>query len=718
MAAARKPPALPPVRRNSAARNRQIARLQSRLGELWDELRIPSWHRVLFEEKYCRGEYGPDVLAREIRALRAGTALVQRVLEAINNRQEILVWLTLLRTGYDDTEFLTAGTLPRRHLSQQLQALRFASVSVVELLSAWRSFVAPRPGKHQLGFGGPVARGALWPHVGPRGDLEDEDEDCEDYLLHLARDDTVVRCFDTVLEVSPECDPLLLHGSIGGVGWKESGKLCPPPADAVQRARLERARLMLLEEEDPHQQDQAHLYDVDGEGIGAEGKASASKFLEQGESARAPARARRAQRDDPTSQPKRRKKKKETSGRGEVEDSKLKIASKVGSGQAFEEIFFGLGFNSATDTLMRMQRSSGTPSVRDCVFFPRRNMRRILVTNTIKHMTSLSLQRRPRATRLQSWISVNRAEKTIRSSFEIWWKAEDEKLATRMHSEAEPQDQQEGEIVSGLQDSEEGDQARQCGYENGGRMARAAAWSLVQERGRVLAEVSPESMQQAASKITALLSKAAYDKLQVIRLNPAAFVSKADAAPGDDDTAAPDVADADAKVYSSADFTRSIAGSKCMDAFLSSLPKVWAGAMKEVRNRVQNLFHELEYLVALSTFASAPPTRSRESTSSTLPKTVYMESLTAPLRLPLPGAPATLLNDLISEWRDKLVSSQASLPIGDRPVLSAVLRSYSREENASQEPCGEGKLKRGGTPQPARPRRSHLGAQRWRPQTR
>ena len=25
--------------------------------------------------------------------------------------------------------------------------------------------------------------------------------------------------------------------------------------------------------------------------------------------------------------------------------------------------------------------------------------------------------------------------------------------------------------------------ARQCGYENGGRMARAAAWSLVQERG-------------------------------------------------------------------------------------------------------------------------------------------------------------------------------------------------------------------------------------------
>jgi len=294
-------------------------------------------------------------LAREIRALRAGTALVQRVLEAINNRQEILVWLTLLRTGYDDTEFLTAGTLPRRHLSQQLQALRFASVSVVEL----------------LGFGGPVARGALWPHVGPRGDLEDEDEDCEDYLLHLARDDTVVRCFDTVLEVSPECDPLLLHGSIGGVGWKESGKLCPPPADAVQRARLERARLMLLEEE-----------------------------------------------------------------------------------------------------------------------------------------------------------------------------------------------------------------------------------------------------------------------------------------------------------------------------------------------------------VALSTFASVPPTRSRESTSSTLPKTVYMESLTAPLRLPLPGAPATLLNDLISEWRDKLVSSQASLPIGDRPVLSAVLRSYSREENASQEPCGEGKLKRGGTPQPARPRRSYLGAKRWRPQTR
>ena len=105
----------------------------------------------------------------------------------------------------------------------------------------------------------------------------------------------------------------------------------------------------------------------------------------------------------------------------------------------------------------------------------------------------------------------------------------------------------------------------------------------------MLAEVSPESMQQAASKITALLSKAAYDKLQVTRLNPAAFVSKADAAPGDDDTAAPDVADADAKVYSSADFTRSIAGSKCMDAFLSSLPKVWASCGTPSLNDVEQM---------------------------------------------------------------------------------------------------------------------------------
>ena len=38
-----------------------------------------------------------------------------------------------------------------------------------------------------------------------------------------------------------------------------------------------------------------------------------------------------------------------------------------------------------------------------------------------------------------------------------------------MHSEAEPQDQQEGEIVSGLQDSEEGDQARKTAGSGGPR---------------------------------------------------------------------------------------------------------------------------------------------------------------------------------------------------------------------------------------------------------
>jgi len=226
-----------------------MTRLETRLQQLWEELGVPKWHRRLYKARYFTGDYGPEVLAREIRALRNGTALVQRVEAAIHHREEILIRLTLLRTGYEDDEFLAAGSLPRMHLSEQLQALRFASVTAVETLLAWRSAVAPRPGKHKGLFAGPSARGALWPYAGPVSDVDDETDDVEDYLLHVARDDTVVRCFDTVLEMSHECDPLLLFGSIGGAGWKEHGKLSAPPADAVHRARLEKARLTLLEEE-------------------------------------------------------------------------------------------------------------------------------------------------------------------------------------------------------------------------------------------------------------------------------------------------------------------------------------------------------------------------------------------------------------------------------------------------------------------------------------
>ncbi|CAJ1412660.1 unnamed protein product [Effrenium voratum] len=208
------------------------AKVIERLRQLWEQEEVPAWHRRLFEEKYCQGTYGSEFLIREVQALKSGTAPVQEVQKAIWHREEVLVRLTLLRTGFSDEEILTAGSLPRRHLAEQLQELRRAGARCVEALSAWRRSVAPL----QVG----CVPG--WPYAGPTGEVDDA---TEDYLVHLA-DDAVVRAFETVVEVSPECDPFLLFRS-GGTSWKESGKLCPPAV--ADRARLERARLQLGEQE-------------------------------------------------------------------------------------------------------------------------------------------------------------------------------------------------------------------------------------------------------------------------------------------------------------------------------------------------------------------------------------------------------------------------------------------------------------------------------------
>ena len=103
---------------------------------------------------------------------------------------------------------------------------------------------------------------------------------------------------------------------------------------------------------------------------------------------------------------------------------------------------------------------------------------------------------------------------------------------------------------------------------------------LFAPEGRVLAEVTPEAMAQTTTKVTVVLPKLAYAKLQAIRLNPAIWASKGDdkgalgGAADDNDVA--DVGGGDSKVYASGDFTRSIAGGKNMEAFLASLVKVWA----------------------------------------------------------------------------------------------------------------------------------------------
>eukprot|EP00931_Biecheleriopsis_adriatica_P040451 TRINITY_DN23185_c0_g2_i1.p1 TRINITY_DN23185_c0_g2~~TRINITY_DN23185_c0_g2_i1.p1 ORF type:complete len:417 (+),score=92.36 TRINITY_DN23185_c0_g2_i1:117-1367(+) len=228
----------------------QIPEVLQQLKIEWEFRGIPSWHQELYTERYCTGRYRADVLQRELKALRKGKAVVQQVQSAITQREEVLARLTILRTAYSDEDFSKAGSMCRKHLYEQLYALRKATVLIVEVMSNWRLFVAPSPG--QLTVAGPGSRGACWPYAGPlTGEIADLSEGIigEDYLLHLARDDMVIKSFHGCLEVSEECDPFLLHRSVGGIGPNESGKLCPPPTDAFLSGRLEAARMKLLEEE-------------------------------------------------------------------------------------------------------------------------------------------------------------------------------------------------------------------------------------------------------------------------------------------------------------------------------------------------------------------------------------------------------------------------------------------------------------------------------------
>lgn len=221
--------ALPPLRQS-------VPQLLERIRIVWQQHEVPDWHQLLFEAKYGGGEYGPEILQRELKALQRGNALVQRVQGAIKFREEVLMRLTLLRTGYDDAEFLTAGSLPRKHLFEQLEELRLSTFHCAEALSAWRRFL-----RRQVGTC------IVWPYDGPTGEVDATSTAEQDYLVQIA-DEGVLRSFEAVVELSTERDPFLLFKSTGGAGWKEPGRLCPPAAGS-RKARLEHARLQLMEDE-------------------------------------------------------------------------------------------------------------------------------------------------------------------------------------------------------------------------------------------------------------------------------------------------------------------------------------------------------------------------------------------------------------------------------------------------------------------------------------
>eukprot|EP00440_Ansanella_granifera_P051785 gb/GFBE01056144.1/.p1 GENE.gb/GFBE01056144.1/~~gb/GFBE01056144.1/.p1 ORF type:complete len:1182 (+),score=250.71 gb/GFBE01056144.1/:1-3546(+) len=218
-----------------------LQRLSDHLHRLWDHYSVPEWHRKLYAEKYCTGNYRPEVLMREAKALVEGEADVQRVQDAIGIREEVLLSLCLLRGGFSDEDFCKVGSTARVHLSEQLHSLRLATIEAVHALASWRRSVAPPPSHASVG--GPSSRGARWPCQWDNG------VEWEDYLFYVVRDDKVVRSFAPILELAPEVDPLLLYGAVGGLGPQQKGKLCPPSFDVVHSSRLEEARMILLEEE-------------------------------------------------------------------------------------------------------------------------------------------------------------------------------------------------------------------------------------------------------------------------------------------------------------------------------------------------------------------------------------------------------------------------------------------------------------------------------------
>lgn len=222
---------------------REISRshLTEHVQRLWDHYSIPEFHRQLYLQRFGADDYSLDVLHREVGALAKGIAPVQRAMRAIANREEILLRLGVLRGAFADAEFSVPGSLARCELSEQLYSLRMATVEAILALVAWRHSVAPRAGPTCIA--GPGARGASWPFTAVNG------ESWPDYFMHIASNDAAVRQFQNVAELSKDCDPLLVHASVGGVGPFQGGKLCPPCCDAMHRQNLDRARLSLLEDE-------------------------------------------------------------------------------------------------------------------------------------------------------------------------------------------------------------------------------------------------------------------------------------------------------------------------------------------------------------------------------------------------------------------------------------------------------------------------------------
>lgn len=227
------------------------ARLEEHLRRLWDHHEVPSWHRQLYERRYFGGGCGAAVLQREAEELVAGTSKVQVAARSITAREAGLLGLSDIRGRFEDADFAKLG--PRRELAEALLALRVASVAAVEAISTWRRSVAPPPGRGACGpndyvrggGGKPLravasacGRGARWPPPGGGS---------HDYLQRLAADDTVVRRFESVLELKPEgeTDPfLLLTASAANL----EGKMRPPPLQTSQRRRVQAAQMLLLED--------------------------------------------------------------------------------------------------------------------------------------------------------------------------------------------------------------------------------------------------------------------------------------------------------------------------------------------------------------------------------------------------------------------------------------------------------------------------------------
>ena len=126
---------------------------------------------------------------------------------------------------------------------------------------------------------------------------------------------------------------------------------------------------------------------------------------------------------------------------------------------------------------------------------------------------------------------------------------------------------------------------------------------LVAPAGHIIGEIHPATIQQSASKCVVVLSEAASVQLQALREKPQLLLQGSGNYEEPDVAAKAEVPALDpGTVFTAADFTRSVAGTKNLEAWLHGLPTIWKNHGVAITNeqnclKVNGKIHNWNHLV-------------------------------------------------------------------------------------------------------------------------